>query len=323
MRNVVRQIMVGLSPIIDILFALAVIPAAWVMLGFRRFGARRLPVCRQLLRRIGVFPIRNHYYEPFFTASHTNNESAKERTVPGVRLDEQCQLEVLRGMAHADELRALRLEVPGQRNHGFRMNNGTFGYGDADFLYQFLRTIRPRRVVEIGGGASTIIAKLALARNEIESGESCIHRCIEPYENPWLEQLGVDIIRKRVEQCPLDLFHELSAGDLLFVDTSHVIRPGGDVLFIYLNILPILRAGVYVHIHDIFTPHDYPRRWTDEDVLFWNEQYLVEMMLSMSDRMRIVAALNYLWREHFEALQHCCPYLSQDVEPGSLYLQVR
>lgn len=115
---------------------------------------------------------------------------------------------------------------------------------------------------------------------------------------------------------------ELGAGDLLFVDSSHMIRPQGDVLTEHLQIFPRLSKGVYVHIHDIFTPKDYPNEWIVDEVRFWNEQYLLEALLTNTTRYQVVAALNYLKNNHFNKLAERCPYLTEEREPGSFYFKV-
>ena len=97
----------------------------------------------------------------------------------------------------------------------------------------------------------------------------------------WLNDVsGIEVLRQRVEQMDKQLFLELEENDILFIDSSHMIRPQGDVLCEYLEILPTLRPGVLVHIHDIFTPRDYPDEWLIDEVKLWNEQYLLEAFLS-------------------------------------------
>ena len=90
----------------------------------------------------------------------------------------------------------------------------------------------------IGSGYSTKVARLALERNRSEDGDAAVHTCIEPYEMPWLENLGVEVLRRKVEDCDLELFQALGQGDLLFIDSSHMIRPQGDVLQEYLAMIP-------------------------------------------------------------------------------------
>ena len=205
----------------------------------------------------------------------------------------------------------------------FYIENGAFESGDAEFLYSMLRFLKPRRLIEIGSGNSTKIARNALLQNALETGESCDHVCIEPYENPWLEQLGIKIIREPVEMVGLDVFQGLEAGDMLFIDSTHMIRPQGDVLFEYLQLLPSLASGVYVHVHDIFSPRDYPDQWVRNNVMMWNEQYLLEATMGNQDRYEVVAGLNYLKHTEFDLLLGVCPYLTEEREPGSFYLRIR
>ena len=111
-------------------------------------------------------------------------------------------------------------------------------------------------------GLSTLMIQQAVNMNK---GEDPVHKtrhiCVEPFENKWLEKLSVSVKRTKVEDLHLDFFATLEKGDFLFIDSSHVIRPQGDVLFEYLEILPVLKPGVIVHIHDIFSPKDYPLEW--------------------------------------------------------------
>jgi hypothetical protein len=244
--------------------------------------------------------------------------------LPGIDFAPQAQLDFLAQLNYADELTQEQWDGPSSQLPGFRIPNSYYSAGDAEFLYQFLRFIKPGRVVEIGSGFSTRIAHLALERNAAETGVHAVHRCIEPYETERLDGLsGIDLLTTPLESCNIDWSRELRAGDMLFIDSSHMIRPQGDVLKEYLEILPVLPSGVYVHVHDIFTPRDYPPAWLQEDVLFWNEQYLLEALLSGGSRYEIVAAINYLKHDHFELLRRVCPYLKPGNEPGAFYIRVR
>jgi hypothetical protein len=138
---------------------------------------------------------------------------------------------------------------------------------------------------------------------------------------PWLEKTGVSVIRKRIEDVDKGIFSELGNNDILFIDSSHIIRPQGDVLIEYLELLPSLNKGVIVHLHDIFSPKDYPQDWVLDRVLFWNEQYLLEAFLTSNRDWKIIGALNYLHHNHYEKLKEKCFFLSPDREPGSFYIQ--
>ena len=145
----------------------------------------------------------------------------------------------------------------------------------------------------------------------------------EAFEQPWLEELGIRIIRRRVEECEIDLFTSLDRNDILFIDSSHVIRPQGDVLFEYLEVLPLLKPGVFVHIHDIFTPRDYPHDWVVDRIRLWNEQYLLEAFLSFNTQFRVVGALNFLKYHHPDALGEQFPMIRAAIEqrePGSFWI---
>lgn len=307
----------------DLFLVLLAVPAAWVMWLFRRVGAARLPITRNAIISSGVFPIRNHYYEPLFDMRHLRMPPDTPRILPGLNLRIDDQLSLLAELNYATELVELRWDhARDTSDHNFALQNGSFESGDAEFLYQFLRHIKPSRVFEIGSGNSTKVVRQALLTNQLESQRVARHVCIEPYEMPFLDELGIEVLRDRVESMPLSFFQELQAGDLLFVDSSHMIRPQGDVLCEYLQILPSLKPGVFVHVHDIFTPRDYLQRWLCQDVRFWNEQYLLEAMLACSTRYQVVAALNYLRHDHFDKLRTVCPFLTEDREPGSFYLKV-
>ena len=100
----------------------------------------------------------------------------------------------------------------------------------------------------------------AIQKNRSEDAQyDCKHVCIEPYEQPWLEETGVIVRRELIEEVDIAFFSELKENDVLFIDSSHIIRPQGDVLFEYLELLPQLNKGVIVHVHDIFSPKNYPQ----------------------------------------------------------------
>ena len=119
----------------------------------------------------------------------------------------------------------------------------------------------------------------------------------------------------------MSFFSQLEDGDILFIDSSHIIRPGGDVLFEFLELLPSLNKGVIVHIHDIFSPRNYPEEWLRDSVKFWNEQYLLEAFLTHNSSWQILAALNYLHCNYYNELKPAAPFITRDRRPGSFYIQ--
>jgi hypothetical protein len=306
--------------VIDIVLFPLVFLSAVLLKFVRRAGVKRMPLCKAMLMSVGVFPIRNHYYEPVFDKKELQELLSGGRSLPGINLNVLGQLELLDMLTFADELSDLNDEKGAQVEFSF--DNSTFLSGDAEFWYQLIRRLKPKRIVEVGSGNSTLLAARAIKKNALESnGWQCEHVCIEPYEMPWLDELDVKLIRDRVEKIDLDLFKQLEGNDILFIDSSHVIRPNGDVLHEILEILPILNVGVVVHFHDIFTPRNYLSSWLVDDVRFWNEQYLLEAFLSQNDRWEVLGALNYLHHNHFERLNAVAPFLTGDREPGSFYIR--
>lgn len=288
----------------------------------RRFGIRELGLNRELLSSLGVYPLQAHYYEPFTRRQDLRRPLNEPRDLPGLDLNEAGQLAMLERFQVGDELEAIPIEQGSPTEYGYE--NGTFGFGDGAWLYSFIRAIKPGRFLEVGSGNSTLMARLAMRRNEQE-GRTTQHTCIEPYEMPWLEQLGIEIVRARVEECPISRFEALEANDVLFIDSSHVLRPQGDVLFLLQEVLPRLTPGVFVHVHDIFTPRDYPEHWVLEKMLMWDEQYLLESFLTFNARFEIVGALNHLFQSHHAALVKALPVVARagTSQPMSFWMRVK
>lgn len=271
---------------------------------------------------MGMIPVRDHYYEPQINFSSLRKPLDEERQLPGIDWNIDAQLAFLQQFRFGSELADLSGATVSPVQ--FHFDNGTFESGDAEYWYQLVRAIQPRRIVEIGSGNSTLMARRAIAKTAADQpGYSCDHVCIEPYEMPWLESTGVRVIRQRVEDVDRSLFATLTAGDVLFIDSSHVIRPQGDVLVEYLEILPLLREGVIVHMHDIFSPRDYPRAWVVDEIKLWNEQYLLEAFLSHNHDWEVLGALNLLHNRHYDALKAVAPFLVPSRQPGSFYMRRR
>ena len=316
-----KGLLTALVRVVDVLAAPFTWLAATWMKAVRRIGVQRLPVSKQILFAVGVFPVRDHYYEPVFHPRHLRASLKVPRDLPGLDLDLAGQLALLERFHYQEELLTFPMRARDPLEFGYL--NRSFGAGDAEYLYSAIRHFRPRRIVEIGSGNSTLMAASAVRRNAGEAqGGACEHTCIEPYEMAWLERLGVRVLRQRVEEVGLEVFRALDENDLLFIDSSHVVRPQGDVLFEFLEILPILKPGVLIHVHDIYTPRDYPSRRLRDEVRFWNEQYLLEAMLSGSRGFRVIGALNFLKHDHPDRLMAKCPILAQmpDEEPGSFWM---
>ena len=272
-------------------------------------------VSKRIFCMLGVYPLRDHYYEPLFNPAHLRMPLDQDRNLPGLDLNGQEQLELLSRFNYAEELARIPKVSSESGPLEFCYENPSFLYGDSEYLYSAIRHFKPARIVEVGSGFSTLMASKAVSANKAEDpAYTCQHTCIEPYEMKWLESTGVKVIRQRVEEVDSAVFDGLGANDILFIDSSHVIRPQGDVLFEYLELLPRLRSGVLVHIHDIFTPRDYPEDWVIGQVKQWNEQYLLEAFLSFNNQFRVLGALSWLTRHHFAAMSRPFPMLRDHPE---------
>jgi hypothetical protein len=312
------QIIHFLLNIIDLLIVPFVFLSTFLLKLIRKFNVKRnFPIAHKIFLKLGIFPIRDHYYDPLFNPKHLYKPLESERTLSAIDFNIEGQLDLLRHFQYSEEI----LELTDKKDF-FDFNNNSFNNLDADMWYNYIRHFKPKRIIEIGSGNSTKLATLAIAKNkDVDANYHCEHICIEPFEMPWLESLNIKVYREKVETFPLDFFSQLEANDILFIDSSHVLRPQGDVLFEFLEILPVLKPGVIVHIHDIFTPQDYPHQWVVDDNRLWNEQYLLEAFLSYNNQWKITSALNLLRLHHIEQLKKCSPNAMGGKFSGSFYIQ--
>jgi len=313
-------VVVKLTPVLDILLSPFTLLAAFWFLIIRKTGVERTPLSRQIFYGVGVFPIRDHYYEPLFNSKYIKKD--RKRTLPGIDLNVDEQIRLLAQFSYGAELNAIPIEKPDNLRYYYK--NPSYFEGDGEYLYSIIRLKKPKRIVEIGSGFSTLMMMEAIRANKTQDPNyDCEVTCIEPYEMPWLEQLGVNVIRKQAQDISLDEFTKLGAGDILFIDSSHMIRPDGDVLFEYLELLPNLRPGVLIHIHDIYTPNDYPFSNYEKFIVFINEQYLVEAFLSMNGSFKIIGTVSYLRRNYFKELSAAFPLIARfnDREPRSMWIE--
>jgi len=172
-------------------------------------------------------------------------------------------------------------------------NNPHFSMLDAPALFVLLRAWKPRRIIEVGSGFSTLM--MADVNRRFLGREVSIS-CIDPYPPVFLRH-GTDGIghqvERRVQELPLEHFADLQAGDLLFIDSSHVAKTDSDVNFLFFDVFPRLAAGVLVHLHDIFLPHDYPPDWVLGENRSWNEQYLLRALLMHSGGFEVLFGCSY------------------------------
>ena len=177
--------------------------------------------------------------------------------------------------------------------------NDQFPPQDAALLYALVRHLAPPRIIEVGSGWSTTVTAQAIE----DGGLATRLTCIEPYPREWLPEVAAvaELRREKVEHTPWTVFAALEAGDVLFIDTSHVAKTGSDVVHLFLEVAPRLPTGVVVHVHDVFIPQEYPQGWVKAG-FGWNEQYLLQAYLSGNAHTEVLAMNRWLAVRHPEAV---------------------
>ncbi|MCI9083454.1 MAG: class I SAM-dependent methyltransferase [Lachnospiraceae bacterium] len=198
----------------------------------------------------------------------------------------------------------------------YKINNGWFGVGDAILLHSMIREYQPQRIFEIGSGFSTCVM---LDTKEYWSNCSNVQiTCIEPYPDRLFSNIkkddNIDIKSLFVQKIDLSEFESLEENDILFIDSSHVTKTGGDIIYEYFNILPRLKSGVLIHIHDILYPFTYPERWILEGRAY-NEAYVLRALLMNSSAYEIIYWNDMMSTNHISQLME--HGLRKDVLEGS------
>lgn len=273
---------------------------------------RALALSQQHRFPLWVYP--GHYYSPFPAEPdlRTREEALwgpAPGALPAVNLQEANQVALLEALAgYSPEMPFTNKPQPGLR---YYFENEMFGQADAMYLYSLLRHLQPKHIIEVGSGFSSAVM---LDTSERFLKNQPTYTFIEPYPERLYSLLletdraHCEVLEQPVQQVALSRFTALSAHDILFIDSSHVSKTGSDVNYLLFEILPALQPGVYVHIHDVFYPFEYPRSWVYEG-RGWNEDYLVRAFLQYNAAFEIVLYADFLARRHpttLETLLPCC-----------------
>ena len=236
----------------------------------------------------------------------------------GIDMNESAQLNLLGSFSKfRDEYQQFPTGKTGVHNQ-FYLGNRLFDRTDALVAYCMIRHFQPRLIIEVGSGFSSLVLGQAAAKNK-NSGLICI----EPFPREFLREdfPGLQsLIEKKVQDIDLEFFSQLDPGDILFIDSSHTVKIGGDVNYLFLEVLPRLRPGVIVHVHDIFLPFEYRRDWVLDEFRFWTEQYLLQSFLTFNSEFEVLMANYYLNHYHQDQLKATFPDLSSWVG-GSFWMQ--
>jgi len=242
-----------------------------------------------------------HFYSPIFLGEekYQPNSTPSESEIP---MSKYAQFELLRsitGLGHV-------FPKSQSGTNLYFSDNDQYGDGDAFIFSGIVKFLKPKRVIEIGSGFSTAVLLDTLNESKIDAKITAI----DPYpqrleyllklSNRRIELLpSLEILAKPVQDVDLEIFSELHSGDILFIDSSHVSKTGSDVNFELFDILPKLNSGVWVHIHDMFWPFEYPDAWIEEG-RSWNELYMIRAFLTFNSGFRVKLFQHYLFEEHKE-----------------------
>lgn len=265
-----------------------------------------------------------HYYSPLPDLDDVRARDAEifadRSSVPAIDLRVDEQLRLIKEIAPYSNT----IDFPSERGSQYRFyyQNGFFDYGDAALLTGVLGRFDSKRVIEVGSGFSS--ALLLDYSDQCRNGALDL-TFIEPYPNTLRDLLRAEdtercrVVQSPVQSVPLEVFGQLEAGDVLFIDSSHVSRIGSDVNYLFLEVLPRLASGVIVHIHDILYPFEYPRDWVYEGRA-WNEAYLLRAFLAFNDVYQIRLFSSYLHNHHHAEVASALPLWPRRAG-GSIYLQ--
>jgi len=277
--------------------------------------------------RLGFHITPNHFYELIPDTRTLKDELwLNQSEFAGIDIDEEAMSNLLSQFSSKfkneyERFPRTKTSIPYQ----YYGNNGKFESVDGEIYYCMIRYFKPKRIIEVGAGNSTYLAAQALLKNREEYGIGANLIAIEPYPNDTLRKgfPGLTkLIEAKVQKVDLSEFSKLKENDILFIDSSHVLKIGNDVQYEYLEILPRLNKGVLVHLHDIFLPAEYPKKWVLREHRFYNEQYLLQAFLIFNSLFEILWGGSYMHLRYPEKLEETfSTYNRKKVRPGSFWMR--
>lgn len=267
-----------------------------------------------------------HFYEPIpDTRTLKDDLWNKNSKLVGIDINEEFQIKLL--FSFFSQFKEEYENFPKNKTpipYQYYVNNGFFESVDGEVLYCMIRYFKPKRIFEIGSGHSTYLSAQAVLKNKEDKNNESELVAFEPYPNdilktgfPGLSKLVVT----EIQNVDLTEFEKLRVNDILFIDSSHVLKIGSDVQYEYLEILPRLNIGVIVHLHDIFLPAEYPKKWVLEGYRFWTEQYLLQAFLAFNDSFEILWAGSNMHLTHPGKLEAAFSSYNRNERPGSFWIR--
>jgi hypothetical protein len=265
----------------------------------------------RMLQRIGITVSPNHYYWPVpdFRELESRKWPVEEEPV-GLDLGLDRQLDFLQTVVPQYQTEWATASSPFFAV-SYNRRNGFFEAVDAEIAYCLVRHYKPRRIVEVGGGYSSRVMAAALDLNLKQDGVRGELITIDPYPDRFPKKAlsdRVHLITQTVQDVDFDVFRSLQSGDFLFLDSSHVVGIGSDVVREYLEIIPRVAGGVLIHAHDIFIPADYPREAVLHNLAFWSEQYLLQALLMFNPQFEVLWGSSCMQSRATTALENAFPH---------------
>ena len=269
---------------------------------------------RARLEELGVSLVPANFYSEIPTIREIEDAEITSPAPLARGFDQHRMLDLLTALlAYAAEFDPPRSHPTPDR---FSWTGGPFSHSDAMAYYSFVRHLRPRTIVEIGSGWSTLVADAALRANG--SGRII---CVDRYPEPFLANIGsvaAVIERPAQELTPAQFNEHLTDGDFVFIDSTHTVKHGSDCLHLYLRVLPEIERGIIVHAHDIFLPFGLPSHWLRDRQIYWTEQYLLYAYLMDNPRTEVLYGSAYHHHHNPEQLKRFM-YGRYDAGGGSLW----
>lgn len=281
-----------------------------------------------LWQKLGFHVTPNHFYFPVPDTTQMRPAMwERPSAMVGVDMNEAGQLALLelferKFKTEYERFPREKTSVP----HQYYVNNTLYESVDGETLYCMVREFKPKRIIEVGSGNSTYVTAQAKLKNLAENAAAeCQLTSIEPYPNAVLRKgfPGLDrLIISKVQDVPLAEFDVLEDGDFLVIDSSHVLAVGSDVEYLFLEVVPRLKNGVFIHTHDIFLPAQYPKQWVFNEFVFYTEQQLLQAFLAFNDSFQVLWGGAYMNIRHQEKLIAAIPsYIKGATLPGSFWMR--
>jgi hypothetical protein len=275
----------------------------------------------------GVHMVPVTYYDPIPDRKELEKRDSlwgNESELPGINLNESRQVELVQKVF--PKFRE-EYNFPRQKTAilaEYYLENGNFGTVDAEVAHCMVRHFLPKKIIEIGSGNSTRLMARACLLNKERSGKDTRLFTVDPYPAdivskgfPGLTQFT----KAKAESMPLDFFMQLNPGDILFIDSSHVVQTGGEVNYLFLEVLPRLKPGVIIHVHDIYFPREYPKNWIYKYQRFCTEQYLLQAFLAYNDAFEVLFSNSYMHLHHRKELKDAFPNYDGTDWPSSFWMK--